>query len=189
MAVDIKGPTQSAIKWLVGKIDEAGCRGVEIVLKSDQEEPIVAFKKAVAVMRQAPIVNIESPVRDSQANGSAERAVRTWAAQVRTMRHHLEHRLQHKVPGWSALMTWLVAWAAEVICRYKIQSNGRTSDENVTGHKGLQPSAILGERIMFKFTTDKNNRKKIDSDWDVTFSLVVLCAFSSNHAVLRPCSL
>jgi len=163
MAVDLKGPTQSAVKWLVGKIDQAGCRGVKIVLRSDQEESIVALKKAMAVMRQAPTVNIESPVRDSQANGSAERTVRTWAAQVRTMRHHLEHRLQHKIPIWSSLMTWLVAWAAEVICRYRIQSNGRTSYENVTGHKGLQPIAIFGEFIMFKFTTDKNHRRKMES--------------------------
>ena len=100
---------QSAVKWLVGKIDQVGCRGVKIALKSDQEESIVALKKsdqeesivaikkAVAVMRQASTVSIESPVRDSQANGNAERAVRAGAAQVRTMRHHLEHRLQHKI--------------------------------------------------------------------------------------------
>ena len=100
MPVDIKGPTQSAVNWLVGKIGQAGCRGVKVVLKSDQEESIMALKKAVAVMRQAPTVNIESPVRDSQAKGSAERAVRTWAAQARTMKHHLEHRLQHKIPVW-----------------------------------------------------------------------------------------
>ena len=63
-------------------------------------------------------------------------------------------------------MTWLVAWAAEVICRNKIQSNGKTSYENMTGHNGLQPIAIFGERIIFKFTTDTNNRKTIESDWD-----------------------
>ena len=72
MAVDIKGPTQSAVKWLVGKLDHARFRGVKIVLTSDQEEAIMALKKAVAVMRQAPTVNIESPVRDSQASGNAE---------------------------------------------------------------------------------------------------------------------
>ena len=65
MAVDTKGQTQSAVKWWVGKIDQAGCPGIEIVLRSDQEESIVALKKAVAVMRQAPTANIESPVRDS----------------------------------------------------------------------------------------------------------------------------
>ena len=89
------------------------------------------------------------------------------------MRQHLEHRLQHKVPVWSSLMTWLVARAAEVICRYRIQSNGRTSYENVTGHKGLQPIAIFGERTMFKFTTDKNHRKKMESEWDYGFFLGV----------------
>ena len=30
MAVDFKGPTQSAVKWLVGKIDQAGCRGTKM---------------------------------------------------------------------------------------------------------------------------------------------------------------
>ena len=43
MAVNIKGPTQSAVKWLVGKIDRAGRRGVKIVLKSDQEESIIVL--------------------------------------------------------------------------------------------------------------------------------------------------
>ena len=89
MATNTKGPTESAVKWFSGKIDQAGCRGVKVVLKSDQEESIIALKKAVAIKRQAPKVNIESPVRDSQANGNAERAVRTWAAQLRTMRHHM----------------------------------------------------------------------------------------------------
>ena len=87
------------------------------------------------------------------------------------MRHHPEHRLQHKIPVWSALMTWLVAWVAEVSCKYKIQSNGRTSYENVTGHKGLQPIAIFGERTMFKFTTNMNNRKNMESDCDHGFFL------------------
>ena len=164
MAVNMKGPTDSAVKWLTNKIDQAGCRGIKVVLKSDQEESIVALKKAVAIKRQAPTVNIESSVRDSQANGTAERTVRTWAAQLRTMRHHLEFRMQHKIPIHAPLMTWLVSWAAEVICRYRVQANGRTSYENVTGHKGLQAIAVFGEKVMFKFTSDKNNRKKMESE-------------------------
>ena len=76
MATNTKGPTESAVKWLSGKIDQAGCRGIKVVLKSDQEESIIALKKAVAILRQAPTVNIESPVRDSQAKGNAERVVR-----------------------------------------------------------------------------------------------------------------
>ena len=36
MATNTKGPTESAVKWLNGKINEAGCRGVKVVLRSDQ---------------------------------------------------------------------------------------------------------------------------------------------------------
>ena len=48
------------------------------MLKSNQEESIIAVKKAVAIKRQAPTVNIASLVRDPQTNGNAERAFRTW---------------------------------------------------------------------------------------------------------------
>ena len=82
MAVDLKGPTQSAVNRLINKLDQAGYRGIKIVLKSGQEESIIALQKAVAIKGQSPTVNIESPVRDSHANGNAERAVRTWAAQL-----------------------------------------------------------------------------------------------------------
>ena len=46
MVADHKGPTPSTVKWLTEKIEQAGCKGVKIVLKSDQEESIMALKKA-----------------------------------------------------------------------------------------------------------------------------------------------
>ena len=113
-----------------------------MVLKSEQEESIFALKKAVAMKRQAPIVNIKSPVSVSQSTSSSQSAVRTWAAQLRMIRHQMEDQLQQKMPIRSALMTWLVAWSAEVKCRHRIQADGRNCYEYVTGHKGLQPIAI-----------------------------------------------
>ena len=74
-------------------------------MKSDQEEAIKALKRAIAIKRQAETILIESLVQDSKSNGSVERAVRTWAARVRTLRHHLESRIKVKVPRTSALMT------------------------------------------------------------------------------------
>ena len=35
----------------------------------------------------------------------------------------------------------------------------------MTGHKGLQPIAIFGEKVMFRFTPDKTNRRKMETDW------------------------
>jgi hypothetical protein len=122
MVVEAKGVNDSSVKWTKERIDESGYLGTRIVFKSDQEESIKALKRAVAIKRQADTTMIESPVRDSKSNGSVERAVRTWAAQVRTLRHHLESRIKVKVPRSSALMTWLVAWSADVINRYKVRS-------------------------------------------------------------------
>ena len=75
MAVNMKGPIDSAVKWLTGKIDQAA-GGMLRGQGSPQVRPrkcIIALKKAFAIKRQAPTGNIESPVRDSQANGNAER--------------------------------------------------------------------------------------------------------------------
>ena len=72
LAVDTKGATRPAVQWVNGKINEAGCLGTQITLRSDQEEAILALKKAVAIYRQAETVMLESPVRDSKANGAAE---------------------------------------------------------------------------------------------------------------------
>ena len=169
LAVDQKGATRSSTKWVTGKIDEAGCAGIRVSIRSDQEESIMALKKAVAVYRQSETVLLESPVRDSQANGAAERAVRSWAGQLRTLRHHLESRLKCPMNKDSALMTWLVSWAADVIFRYHVNTSGRTAYELITGHRCNQPVAGFAEKIHFKFTTDKNHRQKMLTEWSTGF--------------------
>ena len=59
MVVDSKGATESSTKWLNGKINEAGHSGTKIVMKSDQEESIIALKISVAIKRQSETVMIE----------------------------------------------------------------------------------------------------------------------------------
>ena len=168
-----RGITVSSLKWAKERIDESGYLGTRVVLKSDQEESIEALKRAIVVKRQAATIMIESPVRDSKSNGSVGRAVRIWAAQVRTPRHHLESRLKVKVPRTSALMTWLVAWSADVINRYKIRSSGRTSYEHTAGHRGLQAITAFGKKVMFKYTKDKSKRNNMETEWDTGYFIVI----------------
>ena len=129
LAVDAKGATKSSVPWVSGKIDESDCSGTPITLRSDQEEAIMALKRHVAIYRKAEAVMLESPVRDSKANGAAERAVRSWAGQLRTIRHHVERKIKTTIPKNPALMSWLVSWAADVIFRYKVHSTCRSSHE------------------------------------------------------------
>ena len=39
MATNMKGPTDSAVKWLTGKIDQAGCRGIKGGIQIRQKSP------------------------------------------------------------------------------------------------------------------------------------------------------
>ena len=109
LAVDAKGATKPSSQWVKGKVDEAGYSGTPISLRSDHEGSAMALKRAVAIYRQAETVMLESPFLDSKANGAVERAVRSWAGQLRTIRHHVERRLKTSIPKDSAMMTWLVS--------------------------------------------------------------------------------
>jgi hypothetical protein len=66
-------------------------------------------------------------------------------------------------------MTWLVSWSADVLFRYKVHSNGRSSYEWITGHRCHQPVAAFAEKVNFKFTTDKNHRNKMNTEWSTGF--------------------
>ena len=95
---------------------------------------MIKLKQAIAVRRNAETPLIESPVRESQANGRIERAIRKWQAQVRTMRHHLESRLWTKIDNGSAIVEWLIVWTAAILSKYVVHESGRTAYEMATQH-------------------------------------------------------
>ena len=57
---------------------------------------------------------------------------------------------------------------------------------------GLQPIAIFGGTVMFKFATDKKKRKKMESDWSYGYFLGVNPGTTEyligNHDDVYPCS-
>ena len=73
----------------------AGPSGLSAAVQAAEDgAEVIVLEKAAAIKRQAEIVHIESPVRDSRANGSAERAVGTRAVQVRSLRHDFEYSIK-----------------------------------------------------------------------------------------------
>ena len=64
------------VKWMVDKLEENGYAAVPVTIKSGHEPAMIKLKQAVAVRRKAETPFIELPVRESQANGRIERAIR-----------------------------------------------------------------------------------------------------------------
>ena len=70
------------------------------------------------------------------------------------------------------MMRWLVGFTSEVLSKYKVHPNGRTSYEMTTGHRCKQMVCGFGERVHFKTTSDKNRKNKMDTEWDVGYFVV-----------------
>ena len=68
-----KGPSGDVISWLLQIIEEAGHRGESISIKTDQEEAIMAVKRAVIARREAPTIPLEPKARVSHPNPLIER--------------------------------------------------------------------------------------------------------------------
>jgi hypothetical protein len=68
LCVKAKGPSPEVVTWVMNKLEEAGYRGVELSLKTDQEESIMALKRAIAARRHTRTSMIESKVRVPKSN-------------------------------------------------------------------------------------------------------------------------
>ena len=74
-------------------IEEFGCGGALVRIKSDQEPAIVDVQRAVIAKRgSAPTIIVNSPVGDSQPNGLVENAIRKVRNMVKTILSNLESK-------------------------------------------------------------------------------------------------
>ena len=160
ISVKRKGPIPWVVSYIVSKLETIGYGGMKVTVKSDGEPAILALVSAVAVARKAETPLIQSPKRESKCNGAVERAVRTWRAQLITMRCHLEAEIKFELRPKQAIMEWLIMWASEVRNYFRVGSSGRTSYELITGHRFPATVGIFGEKMMFMVTPPKQGRNK-----------------------------
>ena len=135
LPVDKKGAMDWVARWVVEKLDNVGYRGEQLTLKSEQEPAITALKMAIAATRVGVTIPIESPVWESHCNGAAERAIKSWQGQMRTMKSHFEENIGAKLPVRHPLTGWLVLWGSVVLLKFVVRYCGRTAYDNITGHR------------------------------------------------------
>ena len=78
------------MRRLVERLDNWGLRECEIWVKSDGEPSIKALQAAIRDARTVGTHIQNSPARDPQANGVAERAVREFTSVFRMLKLGLE---------------------------------------------------------------------------------------------------
>ena len=73
------------------------------------------------------------------------------AGTIQTMRHHLESRLGAQIDNCSALVEWFIVWTADILSKYTVHENGRTSYELATQPVVKHKSIGFAEKVHFQF--------------------------------------
>ena len=79
------------------------------------------------------------------------------------MRHNLEHRLGCKVPKDCALIEWLVVRVGDVLAKFKVHENSRTTHEMNTQHAWKGKVIGFGERVHYHLKVPQGERDKCDT--------------------------
>ena len=150
-------PRKSAGTFVVSRViaflKEVGIEKLDIIAKSDQEPAIVSLVDAIG--RQKAILGgrwvVEcSPVGSHASNGVVERAIQSVEGQVRVLKSALEERWKVKVPAASAVIPWLMEYAAYLLNRFEVGHDGRTAYERCKGKTAKCAGIEFGEGVLWR---------------------------------------
>ena len=129
---------------------------VKLVLKSDNEEAILALARQVVTMigEKHPglqsITTETSAAYDSKSNGGTEVGIRLVRGVYRTLRLCLEARIGKKISTRHPIMAWLLSHACLVLNSRMKGKDGLTAWHRARGRPFRQSILGFGESVMFK---------------------------------------
>ena len=92
-----------------------------------------------------------SPVGESQSNGSVEHAIKEVQHQIRKMKMQLELNMAEKLDNESPIWLWLIQYAAQVRHTFKIhKEDQRSSRQRIRADPSIPDIPKFGENVHFK---------------------------------------
>ena len=147
----------ASFAWLVIRIL------LKFIFKSDGEPALAALKTA-AISRCVgrDVTPKETPRGDWKSHGEIEVAIRDIRRQARTLKAALCQKWQlDDLPVDHCITSWLVGYAAFLLCRIPVGSDGQTPFERFYGRKFKRELAIFGEHCMWRSVLRKDSDKNL----------------------------
>ena len=136
-----------------------GGAGHRLILKSDGEPAIVAFRNALGRYHGGIVIPEAAATHESQSNGAAEQAVRIVREYTRVFKEQIQEHTGLRLKGSETIVTWMVRWAAMCVSRYMLGKDGRSAYERRTGRPCRIPVCKFGEHIWYKEARDQKERR------------------------------
>eukprot|EP00971_Amphidinium_carterae_P048501 955934-Amphidinium_carterae.1 len=125
-------------------------------MKCDNEISTVALRYNVrAACLDFEILEESPPVGDHPANGLAEAGVREIKRQMRAIRTSSEEALGARIPDDHPAPAWLPRFAADVINRYRLGTDGFTAEQRRTGRRWRKPCFQFLEKVFVKIVGEQ----------------------------------
>ncbi|CAK0841849.1 unnamed protein product [Prorocentrum cordatum] len=136
------------------------------IYQSDGENPLLALKRDVCSKAEGKELLLrESPVGEHQANGAAENAVKVIKGVVRTVLVSAQAKWKHRLPFGHPLMLWAPTYAAQMLNRFKIGDDGKTSEQRRSGKRWEKVTVLFGERIQVKKLVKDSLKRDLEPRW------------------------
>ena len=137
----------------------------KVILQSDQEPSITDVEHEAGTHIPTDIVYEESPVGDSNANGSIERANPTIQGQIRAIKDNTERQIGATFGLDSSVLKWQVRHAAWTLTTFHVGSDGKTERQRIRGKPFNQLIAAFGAQILFKPHKTTGPQQKLAVNW------------------------
>ena len=141
-------PTKGADEYAVAELkNDVTCSGfTEVLIRSDNEQAILALKESTATALKLAGVNVkgeESVLYDSTSNGLAESAVKDTKDAVRTNLACLVRRFGRELPGGHLILPWLVKYSVAMLNRRRRVQTARQPTSCARGASSCEHYRIL----------------------------------------------
>ena len=135
-------------------IDQLGHN--RVALRCDNEPAIEALAREIGKHAEKGARPFQ---RGRQSNGVIERAVGLVAGQARTLKAALEHRIGTRILPDTRLQCWLVEFAAYLMNRCDIGSDGKTPLQRMHGRRDNTLTPEFEEKILYMPAKPARGRK------------------------------
>jgi thiol-disulfide isomerase/thioredoxin len=147
---------------LIRDVEELGCK--KFILKADNEPATHALQEELKKQQQDETLLGNSPVGESQSNGLAERAVQAAGGHIRVVKLALESSVGIRFPAIRPIMSWIAKHAADMIDKFHVGPDGKTSYEIMKDEKYSRSLVEFGEKIFFRH--GKLSENKLEARWE-----------------------